>query len=207
MTSKRSSSTHHTMMSSSTDASASSSRWVYWARPGPILPRSLVSVACSRSPGLGPVDPHRAQVADVEGDRRRGGRPGARRWCPPGRTAASPSRRRAPSWRRAAVGGVERRAAFRLGAPSPRELPGVAARRSGRAGRAGPPSREAAQAAPSSPDMVLGGRRRPLRTVLESELHQEVEVVPLVEDLDLYLRVKLGAGGGPCGSSWSPAAG
>ena len=40
---------HHTMMSSSTDASASSSRWVYCARPGAILPRSLVSVRCSWS--------------------------------------------------------------------------------------------------------------------------------------------------------------
>ena len=49
MTSKRSSATHHTMMSSVTEASASSSRWVYWARPGPILARSLVRVACSRS--------------------------------------------------------------------------------------------------------------------------------------------------------------
>ncbi len=40
---------HHTMMSSSTDASASSNRWVYCARPGAILPRSLVSVRCSWS--------------------------------------------------------------------------------------------------------------------------------------------------------------
>ena len=41
--------THHTMMSSSTDPSASSSRWVYWARPGAILPRSLVRVRWSAS--------------------------------------------------------------------------------------------------------------------------------------------------------------
>ena len=55
MTSKRSSSTHHTMMSSSTEASSGSSRWVYWARPGPILRRSLVRAVCSRSRASGPV--------------------------------------------------------------------------------------------------------------------------------------------------------
>ncbi len=56
------------MMSSATDASVSSSRWVYWARPGPILARSLVSVACSRSQRARALDAHRAQVADVEDD-------------------------------------------------------------------------------------------------------------------------------------------
>ncbi len=45
ITSKVWSSTHHTMMSSTTEASSESSRWVYWARPGPILARSLVRVA------------------------------------------------------------------------------------------------------------------------------------------------------------------
>src|SRR5690606_7184603 len=55
MTSNRSSATHHTMMSSTTDASSGSSRCVYWVRPGPILDRSLVSVACSRSNASDPV--------------------------------------------------------------------------------------------------------------------------------------------------------
>ena len=54
MTSNTSSATHHTMMSSSTEASDSSSRWVYWARPGAILPRSFVRAACSRSSEPGP---------------------------------------------------------------------------------------------------------------------------------------------------------
>ena len=40
---------HHTMMSSSTDASASSRRWVYWARPGPIFDRSFVKARWSTS--------------------------------------------------------------------------------------------------------------------------------------------------------------
>src|SRR5690606_27681344 len=55
MTSKRSSATHQTMMSSTTEASSGSSRWVYCVRPGPILDRSLVSAACSRSNASGPV--------------------------------------------------------------------------------------------------------------------------------------------------------
>jgi hypothetical protein len=49
ITSKRSDETHHTMMSSSTEPSCSWSRWVYCARPGRILPRSLVSIAWRRS--------------------------------------------------------------------------------------------------------------------------------------------------------------
>ena len=53
MTSNRSAATHQTMMSSATDPS-SASRWVYWARPGPIRRRSLVSIACSRSNPPGP---------------------------------------------------------------------------------------------------------------------------------------------------------
>src|SRR5271166_1991113 len=53
ITSKRSSATHHTMMSSVTEPS-SASRWVYWARPGPILRRSLVKVCCKRSKASGP---------------------------------------------------------------------------------------------------------------------------------------------------------
>ena len=109
MTSKRSSSTHHTMMSSSTEASSASSRWVYWARPGAILPRSLVSAACSRSRASGPVDPHGAEVADVEGDGAGAAGPvlgeRARRVL----EAACPSRRRGPSWPRGRGG--RRRAA------------------------------------------------------------------------------------------------
>ena len=114
MTSKRSSSTHHTMMSSSTEPSSSSSRWVYWARPGPILPRSLVSAPCSRSKASAPVDPHGAEVADVEDHRAAaagqvlGQR--ARRVA----TAACPSRRTAPSWRRGR-GGRRRAASARIG--------------------------------------------------------------------------------------------
>ena len=50
---------HHTMRSSSTEASASSSRWVYWARPGAILARSLVSSAAG---GRAPPWPSRCTV-------------------------------------------------------------------------------------------------------------------------------------------------
>ena len=84
MTSKTSSSSHHTMMSSSTDASDSSSRWVYWARPGAILPRSLVRAAWRRSSEPGALDSYRAEVAHVEGDGRLCGRPCARRCVPSG---------------------------------------------------------------------------------------------------------------------------
>ncbi len=59
---------HHTMMSSSTDASSASRRWVYWARPGPILPRSLVSCCCSVVEGRGAIDPDGAEVRHVEHD-------------------------------------------------------------------------------------------------------------------------------------------
>ena len=75
MTSKTSPSSpgcHHTMMSSSTEPSASSSRWVYWARPGPILPRSLDSTPCSVSRASGTGDLDGAEVRDVE---HHGGRP------------------------------------------------------------------------------------------------------------------------------------
>ena len=54
MTSKRSSSTHQTMMSSVTDPVASR-RWVYWARPGEIFRRSLLSEYCKWSKASGPV--------------------------------------------------------------------------------------------------------------------------------------------------------
>ena len=54
MTSNTSSSTHQTMMSSSTEASTSSRRWVYCARPGAILARSLVNAHCSRSSASAP---------------------------------------------------------------------------------------------------------------------------------------------------------
>ena len=87
---------HQTMMSSSTEPSASSSRWVYWARPGPTLPRSLDSVRCSRSRASGPADLHRAEVRDVEHDGVLAGRRGARRSCPSGTPAACPTRRTAP---------------------------------------------------------------------------------------------------------------
>ena len=70
MTSKRSSATHHTMMSSSTEPS-SSSRWVYWARPGPIRRRSLVRVRCRSVEGVRALDPDGAEVAHVEGHGRR----------------------------------------------------------------------------------------------------------------------------------------
>ena len=55
ITSKRVSSTHHTMMSSSTDASSASSRCVYCVRPGAILRKSLVSARCRRSNAFAPV--------------------------------------------------------------------------------------------------------------------------------------------------------
>ena len=69
ITSKTSSSTHQTMMSSTTEASSSSRRWVYWARPGPMRRRSLDSETWSRSNASGTLDPHRAQMAHVEGHR------------------------------------------------------------------------------------------------------------------------------------------
>src|SRR6476619_3798639 len=46
ITSSSSGSTHHTMMSSTTCASSGSRRCVYWARPGPIRPRSFVNAHC-----------------------------------------------------------------------------------------------------------------------------------------------------------------
>ena len=55
ITSKTSSSTHHTMMSSTTEPSASSRRWVYWARPGPMRRRSLERAAWSRSKASAPL--------------------------------------------------------------------------------------------------------------------------------------------------------
>ena len=68
MTSKHSAPTHHTMMSSSTEASASSSRWVYWARPGPMLVQVVGEGPLQPVEGLGPLDPDGAEVAHVEGD-------------------------------------------------------------------------------------------------------------------------------------------
>ena len=59
---------HHTMMSSSTEASESSSRWVYCARPGPILSRSLHRARLQPVVGTGALDAHRAEVRDVEHD-------------------------------------------------------------------------------------------------------------------------------------------
>ena len=123
MTSKRSSSTHHTMMSSSTEASASSSRWVYWARPGPILPRSLVSAACRRSKRVGALDPHGAEVADVEHDRAGRGRPGARRSCPSGTDSGMSQPPKGTSLApEGAVDGVERRGAVGVTPASPTRL-------------------------------------------------------------------------------------
>ena len=65
MTSKVSSAAHHTIRSSSTEPS-SSSRWVYCALPGAILPRSLVSARWSVGFGVRPRQPHGAKVAHVE---------------------------------------------------------------------------------------------------------------------------------------------
>ena len=59
---------HHTMMSSSTEPSASSRRWVYWARPGAILPRSLVSARCSALERIVARDADGAEVGHVEHD-------------------------------------------------------------------------------------------------------------------------------------------
>ena len=80
--------------------------------PGPILPRSLVSVRCSRSSASAPVDPHGAEVRDVEHHGVARGRRGARRWCPSGTRAACPSRRTAPCGRRG-CGGWRRAASAR----------------------------------------------------------------------------------------------
>ena len=54
MTSNTSSPTHHTMMSSNTQASFTSSKCVYCARPTEILFRSFVSAFCNRSNALSP---------------------------------------------------------------------------------------------------------------------------------------------------------
>ena len=93
MTSKRSSSTHHTMMSSSTEASAGSSRWVYCARPGADPVEVVGERRLQAVEGVGSLDPHGAEVADVEAPPRRCGTPCARRSCRPGTTAACPTRR------------------------------------------------------------------------------------------------------------------
>ena len=54
MTSNTSSPTHHTMMSSNTQASFTSSKCVYCARPTEILFRSFVSAFCNKSNALSP---------------------------------------------------------------------------------------------------------------------------------------------------------
>ena len=63
--------------------------------------RDLAQVVAQRMlqvvEGLRAVDPHGAEMADVEGHGGRHGRPGVRPRSPSGRPAASPSRRRAPS--------------------------------------------------------------------------------------------------------------
>ena len=67
MTSKRVSSTHHTMMSSRTPPSSFSS-WVYCARPGATFDRSLHRASCRVERASGPPDAHGAEVAHVEDD-------------------------------------------------------------------------------------------------------------------------------------------
>jgi hypothetical protein len=107
ITSNRSSSTHHTMMSSTTNPS-SSRRCVYWARPGWIRRQIVAQRALQVLEGDRTADAHRAQVADVEGDRRSR----QARCSPPSRTGtptASPSPRTEPSWRRAQVRRIQRR--------------------------------------------------------------------------------------------------
>ena len=61
ITSNTSSAIHQTMMSSSTDASASSSRCVYCARPGATFPRSFVSARWSRALRVGALRPGRCR--------------------------------------------------------------------------------------------------------------------------------------------------
>ena len=106
---------HHTMMSSSTEPSASSSRWVYCARPGATLARSFDSAVLQGRPARRRRRPHRAEVGHVEHDgvvaagEVLGDRAGRRT------RAACPSRRTAPSGPRARGG--RRRAAS---APPPR---------------------------------------------------------------------------------------
>ena len=87
----------------------SSSRCVYWARPGAILPRSLVSAAAARSSASPTLDPHGAEVADVERDGCGAAGPVLGERAGRVRRAACPSRRRRRAWRRAR--GARRRAA------------------------------------------------------------------------------------------------
>ena len=88
-------------MSSTTEASASSRRWVYWARPGADLAQVVGEGRLEAVEGVGPLHPDGAEVADVEGHGVAGGRPGARRWCRRRRPAASPTRRSPPASPRA----------------------------------------------------------------------------------------------------------
>ena len=74
MTSKRSSSTHHTMMSSSTEASASVEQVGVLRAPGGDLAQVVGEGRLQAVEGAGARDPHGAQVADVE-HRRRAARP------------------------------------------------------------------------------------------------------------------------------------
>ena len=56
------------MMSSSTEPSASSQRCVYCARPGPDLGEVVGERGLQAVERVVALDPHRAEVADVEGD-------------------------------------------------------------------------------------------------------------------------------------------
>ena len=131
MTSNRSSSTHHTMMSSTTNPS-SSRRWVYWARPGWIRVRSLLSECCRWPKASAPDDAHRAEMADVEGNRRAAAGSMLGHRSRRGRPAASPSRRTGPSWPRAR--GATRGAA-RPGARAAALVVGIHPARLGRSGQ------------------------------------------------------------------------
>ena len=128
---------HHTMMSSSTEPSASSSRWVYWARPGAILPRSLVSAAAGTLDGVGARSTCTVPRCDTSNTTasRRQARCSA--IVPAGTRAASPSHRTAPCGRRGRGGRRRAASAPRVISPGAASRPRRCAgpRRAARAGR------------------------------------------------------------------------
>src|SRR5437016_1210871 len=173
--------THHTMMSSSTDASASSSRWVYCARPGAILARSLVSARWSASSACGP------STRTVP------------RWLTSNATAAARHARcsaRVPS---VYDSGISHPAKSVMRAPSARcsasrgECRDVIGRayalREGWVG--GLPRRRVRSVEPEREGFDSVVDRKVLRRRLEPVLDQQGEVVALVEDLHLDLGVEL----------------
>ena len=202
------------MMSSSTEASSSSSRWVYWARPGPILVEVVGERALEPVEGVGRRSTRtvpRWLTSNATAARaarpvlgQRAVRVGSGMSQPPKGTILAPSARWSAS--RGEVRSVTsanlpqragprgRRTASDQAAGDCRRLPPLPA---GRVERTEP---EQAQPLPCRLDHGFGHGRQ-LIGRLEPVLHEQLEVVALVEEPDLDLGVAAPAAAAPCGSS------